>query len=385
FWLNDDANVYLTSRLAADPEVPLGEATADWVRLRFGDDPAVVDPLVQMLALSGQAAREGLYISAFAQQRVLALGLEPPPMMWIFEWDIVSGSSSVLSVVYDLSADEVEAMIAEGQEAVAAAEEMRDLVAAVDPGAVHDPVLLAQLGESIDYEISLLSTLAAWRATALRYYQWLDTGSAEAASAWETARATFEDTRSVHVATYGHELDFPAYNFVAADRGAAHMDRDQAMAWLARGLLLVFLAGVFLVRVRRWRSRWLTGTTAVWWLVSCLTFSAFLSWHFPVLLSMMTLVLLAVLMALNRPAAGEMARVVLQRLAAVGAVFLAVCALRGPGLFWLEFWTGPVVRSVLVTVIVTLLLWTLAGAWGVARRFSGSAADGAAQRFSGRA
>src|SRR5690625_3942376 len=62
----------------------------------------------------------------------------------------------------------------------------------------------------------------------------------------------------------------------------------------------------------------------------------------------------------------------------VGAVFLAVCALRGPGLFWLEFWTAPVVRSLLVTVIVAWLLWSLAGAWGVARRFSGSAADGAA-------
>ena len=69
----------------------------------------------------------------------------------------------------------------------------------------------------------------------------------------------------------------------------------------------------------------------------------------------------------------------------VGAVFLAACALRGPGLFWLEFWTAPVVRSLLVTVIVALLLWTLAGGWGVARRFSGSAADGAAQRFSGSA
>lgn len=65
----------------------------------------------------------------------------------------------------------------------------------------------------------------------------------------------------------------------------------------------------------------------------------------------------------------------------VGAVFLAACALRGPGLFWLEFWTAPVVRSLLVTVIVALLLWTLAGGWGVARRFSGSAP--AAGRFRG--
>lgn len=368
FWLNIDANVYTTSRIATDPSIEPAEAAADWVRRRFGSDPGVVEPLTQMLALSGVAAAKGLYISAFANQQVLALGLEPPPMMWIFEWDIVSGSSSVLSVVYHLSRDQVDAMVAEGQEAVALAEQMRALVDQVDPGDVHDPALLAQLGESIDYEISLLQTLAAWRATALRYYQWLDTGSAEAGDAWHEARAEFQDARTEHLAAYAGDVDFPAYNFFAADRGVAHMDRDQAMAWLARGLLLVFLAGATVVLLLRWRSWWITPATAVWLVLSFGTFSSFLSWHLPVLLSMMTLMLLSVLMALNRRVAGEVTRVVLLRLAVVGAVFLGVTAVRGPGLFWLQFWTGPVVRSVLVVVIVTLLLWTLAGAWCVILR-----------------
>src|SRR5699024_8360006 len=117
--------------------------------------------------------------------------------------------------------DQVDAMVAEGQEAVALAEQMRALVDQVDPGDVHDPALLAQLGESIDYEISLLQTLAAWRATALRYYQWLDTGSAEAGDAWHEARAEFQDARTEHLAAYAGDVDFPAYNFFAADRGVA--------------------------------------------------------------------------------------------------------------------------------------------------------------------
>src|SRR5699024_11739014 len=93
FWLNIDANVYTTSRMAADPSLEPGEAAADWVRLRFGDDPEVMRPLTQMLALSGRAATRGLYISAFAEERVLALGLVQPPRLLIFEWDKISGSN----------------------------------------------------------------------------------------------------------------------------------------------------------------------------------------------------------------------------------------------------------------------------------------------------
>ena len=52
------------------------------------------------MALSRDAITQGLYIRPFAEQQRLAIGLEPPPMMWIFEWDILTGDSAVLDVIY---------------------------------------------------------------------------------------------------------------------------------------------------------------------------------------------------------------------------------------------------------------------------------------------
>ena len=57
--------------------------------------------------------------------RVFAIGLEPPPMMWIFEWDILTGDSAVLDLVYEVSRDRVDEAVAEGSDAVAIAEELR--------------------------------------------------------------------------------------------------------------------------------------------------------------------------------------------------------------------------------------------------------------------
>ena len=51
-------------------------------------------------------------------------------MMWIFEWDILTGDSAVLDVIYAISrATGVDEAIAGGEQAVAAVERMRDLVA----------------------------------------------------------------------------------------------------------------------------------------------------------------------------------------------------------------------------------------------------------------
>ena len=56
------------------------------------------------MALSREAVTGGLYIAPFATQKVAAIGLHPPPMMWIFEWDIVTGDSAVLDVIYQVRA-----------------------------------------------------------------------------------------------------------------------------------------------------------------------------------------------------------------------------------------------------------------------------------------
>lgn len=395
FWLNIDANVYTTSRLAANPEAEPDHVAADWVRRRFGDDPEVVEPLVKMLGLSGEAARKGLYVSAFADKQVLALGLETTPMMWIFEWDIVSGSSSVLSVIYRLARDDVDAAIAEGREAVALAKQMRALVREVDESKVKDPALLDKLAASVEYEVDLLQTLATWRESFLRYYQWLDTGDSQARRAWRDAFAEFKRRKRAHVARYGDNLDFPAYNFFAVEQGMVHAERSVTMAWLSRGLLAVLVLvlglGVFALRRRRlhrWRGpaalvravvtpgrsdeleslsgqgRAVTVAACGAWVASAmLTFSGFASVHFPVLLGMMVTVFGAVLLAVNHRTAGAVLVGVCAPLMLLGAAFVSVAAIRGPGLFWYWFWTSPEFRTGFTVVAVMLLLWSLYGAW----------------------
>jgi hypothetical protein len=85
------------------------------------------------MAESREAVTTGLYIGPFAEQKVRAIGLEPPPMMWIFEWDILTGDSAVLDVISSVTGDRVDEAVAEGREAVATAERMRTLVAGTDP------------------------------------------------------------------------------------------------------------------------------------------------------------------------------------------------------------------------------------------------------------
>jgi hypothetical protein len=92
-WQHIDANAYTSSRFAFDVGADPSAVASDWVRRTFGDDPEVVGPLSEVLARSREAAVAGLYVSAYAEQLVQALGLDTTPMMWIFEWDIVSGDA----------------------------------------------------------------------------------------------------------------------------------------------------------------------------------------------------------------------------------------------------------------------------------------------------
>jgi len=133
FWLNIDANSYVTSRLGWEPDADIAGLTGDWVRRTFGDDPVAAANLVEILSLSREAALKGLYIGPFARQQIKALGLDTTPMMWIFEWDIVDGSNSVLSTVYLASRGQVDAAIAEGFQAVDAVHRMQALLDGIDP------------------------------------------------------------------------------------------------------------------------------------------------------------------------------------------------------------------------------------------------------------
>ncbi len=380
FWQLYDLDTYVTGRLAWDPETDTAAATADWARRTFSYDPDTVAAICRSMALSRDAVTTGLYIGPYAEKSVRALGLEPPPMMWIFEWDIVTGDSATLDTIYAVSRDRVDEAVAGGARAVRDARRMRDLVAGTDPATWRDPALRQRFTDTLDYQVDLFGTLAAYRTTVLRHAQWLDTGSAAARDAWHAAADEYASAAAAHVRRYGRDLDLPAYNLTAADIGLALARRDETMAWLARGLLLAVVAllvwgsgvrplprppgavrALWTAATRPWRlggldvrpSRadrvlvWAVPAVAVVLSRAILTSFAAPAHLVPVLgawmLFTVTLRLLVADPYLLLAAIGG--------LALLRTVLLAVAlASRGPGGYWFAFWTEPATRFGYVTV-----------------------------------
>ncbi|WP_225918512.1 hypothetical protein [Actinocatenispora comari] len=408
FWQLWDLNVYLAARLAWRPEDDLAQARADWVRQTLATDPAAVRAISAAFALSRTAITDGLYLGPYADQSVTALGLHPPPMMWIFEWDIVSGDSATFDTIYQISRNHLDAAIAQGWTAVRAVQRMRALIAGTAPADWADPALRGRFLAALDYERSLLRTLADYRALVLRHAQWLDTGSRSAYDAWHAAQRDFTRHRAQHRARYGDSLALPAYNFTAADLGLARADRDVAMAWLSRVLLLVTLlalgVGAWAGRRRRTdaavrpardgtalRALWLGATRpwrladldpprsrtdriVVWALpavVLVLSRAAYCWFASPVHLAGTLgawLLYAAVLRALLGRRGGFRLWAALGGVALLrSALLLAVLSVRGPGRYWFDFWNLPVRRSGYVVLAVVAFCWLFVASFGVLR------------------
>ncbi|MDG4801934.1 hypothetical protein [Micromonospora sp. WMMD980] len=411
FWQLYDLNTYAVARLAWDPDTDPARVTADWAYRTFSADPATVAAIGAAMALSRTAVTTGLYVGPYADTSVRALGLEPPPMMWIFEWDIPTGDSAALDSIYAVTGDRVDEAVAEGGAAVATARRMRALVAGTDPATWRDAALRQRFVDTLDYQVDLFATLAAYRAMVLRHAQWLDTGSADAYADWRSAAGAYREARDRHRQRYGGDLDLPAYRFTAADLGAQRADRDPAMAWAARALLA--LVGVVVVLGLRGRRRdsgrrpggaaaraLLLGALRPWrlaglpapayradrvlvWLVpaavlvaSRLVFTWFAApAHLLVTLGGWALFALVARLAVGRRDPFALWAVVGGVALLRSVLLLAVLAGRGPGGYWMVFWTAPARRAVYLTIAVAAFCWlfvatavVLRDRYGVTRR-----------------
>ena len=378
FWQLYDLNNDVAARLARDPDVDPAEVTADWVRRWLSTEPDTVAAITEALALSREAVTHGQYVPQFAEVRAFALGLEPPPQMLLFEWDILTGDSAVLDVIYaiarDSGPDGVTAAIDDGQHVIDVATTMRDLVAGTDAATFHDPALREQLVASLDYQVDLLGVLGAYREMVLRHATWLDTG--EGRHVWSSARERFDAAAAAHEATYGDDLALPAYNLTAARIGEQRAVRDEPMAWLARGGLLVMLLALGLTRtgralVRTAATPWRDPGPVSPWLVVALPVAALLwsrlvlTWflapsHLLLVGLGWTVLAVVVGVATRRTRSWHVATAVGGAVVLRSLLLLAVLAVRGPGGYWFVFWTEPGLRSAYVVLAVLLTGWVLA-------------------------
>ena len=99
-------------------------------------------------------------------------------MMWIFEWDILTGDSAVLDIIYSVSRGPARRGDRRGR-----ARRSRppsgcatwSAAPTPPPGATR--TCAQHFVDTLDYQVNLLEMLAAYRTMVLRHAQWLDTGS----------------------------------------------------------------------------------------------------------------------------------------------------------------------------------------------------------------
>ena len=393
FNLMTDLNVYAMGQLVNNPKADIRKITSDWVGQNFGTDSVLNETVTEVMLNSHATVQKGLYIGPFAKYDVRALGLEPPPMLWIFEWDIVGGSPSVFSNIYQVSKDHLDEAIREGEEAVAEAGNMLERLRSVSSRAAGNPEPFSRLLSSVAYEQNLFATLADFRNYMLSYYKWLDQGGSSQKDIWQAARKEYVTSEQAHTQAYTGNLDFPAYNFREANVAATIAGRTDAMVWLARILGLIFLAAFIFgnPRVQRglpdFRGR---RTMAMLWFgvvnpsgsgeTSCaradtaplilftfayltLALSTFTSFAAPVfVISLMACSVLYI--GLNAPVKANLevcdktSKVIslLAPAVAFTGLLMLFAAWRGPMAFWHFFWTSAPFRVVFFMLFLLFVL-----------------------------
>ncbi len=402
FWQLYDLQVWTSARLAWDPDADLEAMERTWLRRTWSQDPQTVAGLSDLLAASRQAVLDGLYVEPYAEQEVRAFGLEPPPMLWVFKWDLVGGDTATWSAMYEASRGRVDEAVAGGDDAVAQVEAMQATLAGLDPATFTDPGQHDLLTRSLAYERDLFLTLGSYREAMLRGYEWLDTGDATARDAHLSAAATYTQRVAEHRRTFAGDLDFPPYEFAAADAGLDRLEGRTPSRLLAGGMLVVAVLALALVPLLRraallpWRSTpaaW-TGagpraravTLVVPLVVVTGAHAAFGSMISPLYLG------LAVTTALATAGGALVAHRAVRRSRRVpwGVVaasvagpqlvgvlpLLVATAWHGPTGAWMGFWTNPPARGVYVVAAVVALLWVL-----LAPALSGAPGAGRAARL----
>jgi len=395
FNLINDANVWIMSALMKNPYLRLKYVTEDWVKNKFGTDTLMIKNVTRMLLMSHQTIDRGLYIGTFAKWDVKAMGLELTPNMWLFKWDILNGSYSVMSNIYTVCKDSISQSVEEGNIALTEVKELQKWVNDVKGRVTKNRNEYNQLIASLEYEQNLFEVLTAYRSYFLHYYAWIDKGAPAEKEIWQASLDTFKLKEKKHIDTYAKSLDFPAYNFTESDRAIKISERSGLITGLSRLLfvllLISFLLGIPFIHKRLKgfpgsnafnllfrsmfmpSSSYLPETIGIFDTVTMVAivligivggsmiFCSFLASTFNhlILFTLLAFILLARL-SFNRKDMKGMTLNILSLAAPMVFLFMciaAVMSVRGPGYFWYNFWTNNMFRYGFVTLLVFVIVW----------------------------
>jgi hypothetical protein len=384
----NDVNVYAASRIMMDPYADLDSITAAWIRGYFGSDTLLVARLTEFLNTSYEVMLSGLYISEFAKYQVKALGLEPPPMLWIFEWDILGGSSAVFSNIYYITRDHFREVVEEGTQAVMGVGRMKEMLLEVSDRVTLNRDDFDLLVTSVDYEAELFRLLGHFRQFFMNYYRWIDTGDRHAAANYKVAMGQFkavarfhEEKFSRNLNTLGMDLGEALSGIRIAENTGMSIRWARVVVVITLFLLLMGIPGFVRNRARMkfagtlyfdaiFRPARISTLQAyhgtrrfvvfllTLYLLFFVIFSSFTSLLFPVcmgLLGLLYILLFSFLISDRRDLDRVLVTVLAPRMMILSFVLLIV-AVRGPGYFWYQFWVSDLFRMLFFSVYIMLLL-----------------------------
>ena len=383
----NEVNVYATSRLMMDPHENLDTITGEWIRGYFGEDSLLVANLTRFFNVSHEIIRRGLYISEFAKYHVRALGLEPPPMLWIFEWDILSASSSIFSNIYHITRDHFPEVVEEGFTAVRGAIDMKDLLLEARDRVTIHRAEYDQLIEATEYEIELLRVLEYYRQFFMNYYRWLDEGDAQAKTGYKLAMGQFKAVKSFHQEEYEGDLNTLGMDLEEVEAGIAIAEKTPVSITGARifvvltlFLLLMGIPGFIRDRAHRkfagtlffdavFRPRTITSLNAyhaihrvafllvLLYILGMTVFSSFTSLLFPLVMGLLGL-LYALLLALFFNSGRDYVKIFITLMGPkmiLMTLVVFVVAIRGPFYFWYQFWVSDLFKVIFFSLFAMLL------------------------------
>jgi len=383
----NDVNVYSISKLLENPYVDLDSVCNEWVQDNFGSDSLLIANLTMFLNNSYEVMKKGLYIGEFARYDVRALGLEPPPMLWIFEWDILGASSAVFSNIYYITRDNFQSVIEEGLDAVEGAIALKDLLLEARDRVENNPDEYESLLASVDYEIELFRLLDYYRQFFMHYYHWIDTGQPQSKVSYKLALGQFKAVMDFHEKKYGNNLNTLGMDFDETRTGlkiaegtASSVRWAKVVVVLFVFLLLMGIPGAVRDRANRkfagtllfdsiFRPNLISGLNlyhgtnrlafylVTIYILSLLVFSAFTSILFPVCVGGLGLIYvfaLTVIIKRGRETAKILVSLMAYKVLIMSGI-LVIVAIRGPIYFWYLMWTSELFKILFLSLFIMLL------------------------------
>ncbi|MCK4749767.1 MAG: hypothetical protein KAT15_22080, partial [Bacteroidales bacterium] len=375
------------SRLMMDPYADLDSIAGAWIRGYFGSDSLLVEHLTGFLNASYGVMLKGLYITEFARYDVRALGLEPPPMLWIFKWDILGASSAVFSNIYYITRDHLQEVVDEGFEAVQGAIALKEVLLEVKDRVTANPDDFDRLIASVDYEIELFRLLDYYRQFFMHYYHWIETGDRQSGAKYKLAMGQFKAMVQYHEEKFHGNLNTLGMDFEEAKKGITVMENaGMSIRWarvvvvVALFLLVMGIPGFVRDRAHRrfagtlyfdalFRPHRISDMNAyhgtrrmvvfliTLYLLSLVVFSSFASLWFPLalgLLGLIFVILLALLMN-SRKNLDKILVVLLAPKVIIMSFILVIVAIRGPMYFWYQVWVSDLFKMGFLSVWFMLL------------------------------